>query len=84
MILLLMIVFWVIMTGVLAYPLFFQPPAPYLSLRKVEHGVSERNAVLNTLTELEEDYELGKLSKKDYEDLKLYFQRQYLSLKKRG
>ncbi len=66
---------------VITYPLFFQKIVDYLSEQDTSSDFNEQNALLSALSDLEEEYQLGRLSEPDYERLKLHFQRRYLEYK---
>ncbi|MBF0236313.1 MAG: hypothetical protein HQM12_01295 [SAR324 cluster bacterium] len=65
----------------LLYPLLFKPVKSYLNNDKSLAEFNEQESLLSAITELDHDYELGRLSVTDYEHLKLYFQRKYLEEK---
>ena len=67
----------VVTIAVIAYPLFFQKLTPF-DLEDPAADFNEREALLSALADLEEEYQLGRLSEADYEHLKLQFQRRYL------
>ena len=65
-----------------SYPLFFER-LQKLQLPEKEHeDFSEQESLLVSLSELEEEYLLGKWSRQDYQRQKLQLQRLYLELKK--
>ena len=66
---------------VIAYPLFFQKITRYLSESDFSTDFNEQDALLSALSDLEEEYQLGRLSEPDYQRLKLHFQRRYLQYK---
>lgn len=63
---------------VIAYPLYFQKIVPFHSEEGTSLEFNEQDALLSALTDLEEEYHLGRLSEADYQRLKLHFQRRYL------
>ena len=65
---------------VVAYPLFFQKITPF-ELEDTSLDFNEKEALLAALTDLEEEYQLGRLSDEDYQHLKRHFQRRYLRQK---
>ena len=67
---------------VVAFPLFFQETVSHISSATSSSDFSEQDAILSALTDLEEEFQLGKLSESDYHHLKLHFQRNYLHVKK--
>ena len=69
---------------VIAYPLFFQKITRYLSESDISTDFNEQDALLSALSDLEEEYQLGRLSEPDYQRLKLHFQRRYLHHKQSG
>lgn len=65
---------------VLAYPLLFQSTETYHSRDGVSTEFSERDALLEAMSELEVEYQSGKLSATDYEAAKTRYQGEYLAL----
>jgi len=72
---------FVITVSIIAYPLYFQELRDYISEKENSSDFNEQDALLLALTDLEEEYQLGRLSEEDYHQLKLHFQRQYLHQK---
>ena len=70
----------VISVGIIVYPLFFKSLEEHIQSVSTE-DVSQKDSLLSALSELEEDYQLGKISKEDFQRLQLHFQRQYLKEK---
>ena len=68
----------VVTVGVIVYPLYFQEVSDYISGEESATGFNEQDALLSALTDLEEEYQLGRLSQEEYLRLKLHFQRLYL------
>ena len=69
----------------LAFPLYFYPVLSYrLKHQKQESHSYEQDALLNALEELEEEYQLGRIEEKDYQQLKNYTQRRYLKAKQKS
>ncbi len=66
---------------VIAYPLFFQKITRFTSEPDISTDFNEQEALLSALSDLEEEYQLGRLSEPDYQRLKLHFQRRYLQYK---
>ena len=64
----------------LAYPLLMQRPESYLSPQAASTPFSERDALLEAMSELETEYAGGKLSDTDYGREKERLQRQYLEV----
>ena len=71
----------IMLIGLLSFPLYVKPLVPY-RLKKQEPDLQEQDALLSMLEELEEEYQLGRIEEKDYQQLKQYTQRQYLKAKK--
>ncbi len=72
--------FSIALIGLLSFPLYAKPLLPY-RLKNQENDLYEQDMLLNTLEELEEEYQLGRVEEKDYQQLKRYTQRQYLKAK---
>ena len=64
------------------FPLFFQKLKPLQLFEKKEEEFSEPESLLMSLSELDDEYLLGKQSKKDYQSQRLKLQRRYLELQK--
>ena len=64
------------------FPLFFQKLKPLQLSEKTEEEFSEPESLLMSLSELDDEYLLGKQSKKDYQSRRLRLQRRYLELQK--
>ena len=64
------------------FPLFFSRIQRH-ELQKVKANLdkSEADALLCALSELEDDFQLGRLNKDEYQQQKIRLQRQYLKLK---
>lgn len=80
MILLFCIALFLITVTVIAFPLFFQKLTPHRE-GKSSADFDEQDSLLTALSDLEEEFQLGRVSNKDYERMKLHFQRKYLELK---
>ena len=72
----------VLTIGVVTFPLFFSR-IQRLELQEVKAKLDtgESDALLNALIELEDDFQLGRLNKDEYQQQKIRLQRQYLKLK---
>ena len=66
--------------AVVAYPLLFQPVEAYGSERAVSTAFSERDALLEAMSELELEYLSGKLAQADYDAAKARYQGEYIAL----
>ena len=75
------LILFIITVLIIAYPLYFQEVIDYISGKETSSDFNEQDALLSALTDLEEEYQLGRLSDEDYHRLKLHFQRQYLHQK---
>lgn len=71
---------------IVGYPLFFER-LRFFHLPEMtpeydqEHLFDEQESLLTTLSELEDEYLLGKVSKEDYKQQKLLLNRKYLQQK---
>jgi hypothetical protein len=63
-------------------PLFMDKQASYTQSADNSGKFDETISMLETITELESDYKMGKLSKDDYEALSLEYKHHYLEKKK--
>ncbi len=70
----------VVTVAIIAYPLFFSGLQRYL-LRQEKTEFNEAESLLAALSELEDDYQIGRLGKKDYQQQKILLQRRYLELR---
>ena len=68
--------------GVITYPLFRNKIQKYVIPENNKTDSSQANFCLNALSDLEDDYALGRLSETDYNQLKIFHQRKYLKLQK--
>ena len=67
---------------VVTFPLFFSRIQRHeLQKAKAKLDTSESDALLSALSELEDDFQLGRLNKDEYQQQKIRLQRQYLKLK---
>ncbi len=66
---------------VITYPLYFQKITKHISEETTSSSFNEQDALLSALTDLEEEFQLGRLSEADYQHLKLHFQKRYLHAK---
>lgn len=80
MILIFCILLFIITVAVIVYPLFFQKLTVYKDTDTTK-DFNEQDSLLSALSDLEEEFQLGRLSDADYQRLKLHFQRRYLQLK---
>ena len=73
---------FILTIGVVTFPLFFNRIQQH-ELQKAEADLdtSESDALLSALCELEDDFQLGRLNKDEYQQQKIRLQRQYLKLK---
>ena len=70
----------VVTVAIIAYPLFFSGLQRYL-LRQEKTEFNEAESLLAGHIELEDDYQIGRLGKKDYQQQKILLQRRYLELR---
>lgn len=71
---------FVIVFFVVVYPLFLRKPTTYFTNTQA-HSFDDSLSILEIITELEEDYHSGKISKEDFEVLSAEFKREYLHIK---
>ena len=64
---------------VVSYPLVLRPLEPYAAPPDPEAEYSDRDALLEAMSELEVSQQTGKLSQADYEEQKNRMERQYLN-----
>ena len=69
--------------GVITYPLFRNKIQKYEIPGNSGLDSSQVNLCLTALSDLEEDYVLGRLSESDYNQQKIFLQRKYLKLQKK-
>ena len=69
--------------GVIIYPLFRSKIQKYVIPENYQLDSSQADFYLNALSDLEDDYVLGRLSESDYNQQKIFFQRKYLKLQKK-
>ncbi len=73
---------FILTIGVVTFPLFFSRIQRHeLQKAKADLDTSESDALLSALSELEDDFQLGRLNKDEYQQQKIRLQRQYLKLK---
>lgn len=65
---------------VVSYPLVFAPVENYAVADPPDTEYSERDGLLEAMSELELSFQTGKLSQEDYQAQKARLQRQYLRL----
>ena len=69
--------------GVITYPLFRSKILKY-EIPEIYHlDTSQADFCLTALSDLEDDYALGRLSESDYNYQKIFLQRNYLKLQKK-
>ena len=73
---------FILTIGVVTFPLFFSRIQRHeLQKDPATLDTSESDALLSALSELEDDFQLGRLNKDEYQQQKIRLQRQYLKLK---
>ena len=73
---------FILTIGVVTFPLFFSRIQRHeLHRDQPTPDTSESDALLSALSELEDDFQLGRLNKDEYQQQKIRLQRQYLKLK---
>ena len=69
--------------GVITYPLFRSKIQKYEFPENYQLDTSQADFCLTALSDLEDDYALGRLSESDYNHQKIFLQRNYLKLQKK-
>ena len=69
--------------GVITYPLFRSKIQKYEIPENYQLDTSKADFFLTALSDLEDDYALGRLSELDYDQQKIFLQRDYLKLQKK-
>ena len=69
--------------GVITYPLFRSKIQKYEIHENYQLDSSQADFYLTALSDLEDDYALGRLSESDYTQQKIFLQRNYLKLQKK-
>lgn len=70
----------VLAAAALSYPLFFQRLEQYLLPDLPSEEFSERDALLEALSELEYSHDAGKLSDRDYDDQRAALEARYVEV----
>ena len=68
---------------VITYPLFSRKIQKYEIPENYQLDTSQADFFLTALSDLEDDYALGRLSESDYNQQKIFLQRNYLKLHKK-
>ena len=66
--------------GVITYPLFISKIHKYEIHKKYQLDTRQADFCLTAISDLEDDYALGRLSESDYNQQKIILQRNYLKL----
>jgi len=69
--------------GVITYPLFRSKIQKYEIPKNYQLDNSQADFYLTALSDLEDDYALGRLSESDYNQQKIILQRNYLKLQRK-
>ena len=69
--------------GVIIYPLFRSKIRKYEIPEIYQLDTSQADLCLTALSDLEDDYALGRLSESDYNQQKIFLQRNYLKLQEK-
>jgi len=69
--------------GVITYPLFRSKIQKYEIFENFQLDTSQADFCLTALSDLEDDYALGRLSESDYNQQKLFLQRNYLKVQRK-
>ena len=67
---------------VITYPLFRTKIQKYVIPENYQIDCSQADYCLNALSDLEDDYDLGRISESDYNQQKIYLQRKYIKIQK--
>ncbi|HKI99200.1 MAG TPA: hypothetical protein VKB51_12070 [bacterium] len=73
-----------VLAGVIGYPLFMTRLEPYALPDLPDESFSERDALLEALSDLEESYHAGKVSETDYSAQKQRLELQYIEVTEGG
>ena len=68
--------------GVITYPMFRSKIQKYEIPEDYQLDTSQADFYLTALSDLEDDYALGRLSESDYNQQKIFLQKNYLKLQK--
>ncbi len=79
-ILALAVVLLVLTLAVIGYPLFFQPLEPFLVSGLPDESFSERDSLLEAMTELDQAHQAGKVSPEDYQSIKSELETRYIQV----
>ena len=69
--------------AVITYPMYRSKIQKYEIPENYQLDYSQANYCLTALSDLEDDYALGRLSESDYNHQKIFLQRKYLKLQKK-
>ena len=69
--------------GVITYPLFRSKIQKYEIPENYQLDTSQKDFWLTSLSDLEDDYALGRLSESDYNQQKIFLKRNYLKLQRK-
>ena len=69
--------------GVITYPLFKSKIQKYEIPENYQMNTSQEDFWLTALSDLEDDYALGRLSESDYNQQKIFLQRNYLEIQRK-
>ncbi len=69
--------------GAITYPMFRSKIKKYEIPENYQLDIIQADFFLTALSDLEDDYILGRLSESDYNQQKIYLQRNYLKLQKK-
>jgi len=69
--------------GVITYPLFRSKIQKFEIPENYQLDTSQADFCLTALSDLEDDYALGRLSESDYNQQKIFLQRNYLKLQRK-
>ena len=69
--------------GAITYPMFRSKIKKYEIPENYQQDIIQADFFLTALSDLEDDYILGRLSESDYNQQKIYLQRNYLKLQRK-
>ena len=83
MILIFAVIVIFVSVGVITYPMFWGKIQKYEIPKNYQLDSSQADFFLTALSDLEEDYALGRLSESDFNQQKIFLQRNYLQLQRK-
>ena len=82
----LILIFCTIISLIIAFlilirPLFLQKQVPYFDIASEEHDFDESLSLLETIKDLDTDFQNGKITKEDYDSMSLEYKREFLDIR---